>query len=181
MSRIGKKPITIPKGVEVSAKGQEIHIKGPKGEFSHELPSAISITIEEGVLTLKCRDEEPKARSLYGLSRALIQNMVIGVSVGFEKKLEIIGVGYRAQVAGKKITLNLGYSHPIDMTAPEGVTVEMDKDQKNTIVIRSTDKQKVGQFAANIRAHRPPEPYKGKGIKYSGEHITRKAGKTASK
>lgn len=181
MSRIGKQLITVPTGVEVTINGSNVKVKGSKGEMEFTFEPAITITQNEGSLSVTRDGDDPHTRSLHGLSRALLSNMVTGVSEGFEKRLEIIGVGYRAQVSGKKITLNLGFSHPIEMEAPEGVTVEMDKEQKNTVVISGIDKQAVGQFAANIRKFRPPEPYKGKGIRYVGEYVPRKAGKAAGK
>ena len=138
------------------------------------------VTFKDKLIQVKRSSDEPKERSLHGLTRALIQNMITGVSNKFEKRLEIIGVGYRAQVSGKKVTLNLGFSHPIDLEMPEGITVEMDKEQKNIIIVSGIDKQVVGQFAANIRSYRPPEPYKGKGVRYLGEYVPRKAGKAAA-
>ena len=181
MSRIGKQIIKIPNGVEVTLDGQNIKVKGSKGELTHTFPDSIKVTKEEDALKVKRSSDAPEVRSLHGLTRALIQNMVIGVSEGFSKKMEIIGVGYRAQVSGSKLTLNLGFSHPVEMEVPEGLTAEMDKDQKNVLVISGIDKQAVGQFSANIRKFRPPEPYKGKGIRYVGEYVPRKAGKTAAK
>ena len=181
MSRIGKQPITIPAGVDVTLDANTIKVKGPKGELQYTFSPKLSILVKDGVIQIKRSGDESEDRSLHGLVRALVYNMVTGVSTGFQKRLEIIGVGYRAQTSGRKITLNLGFSHPVELEAPEGVTVEMDKDQKNTIVISGYDKQVVGQFAANIRSFRPPEPYKGKGIRYSGEYVPRKAGKAAGK
>ena len=179
MSRIGKQIIALPAGVEVTITDNHIKVKGPKGELEYKFPASISIVSEEGQLKIKRSGDEPADRAFHGLVRALVNNMVAGVSAGFEKKLEIIGVGYRAQVSGRKITLSLGFSHPVELEAPEGVAVEMDKELKNVIVISGIDKQAVGQFASNIRQYRLPEPYKGKGIRYLGEHVTRKAGKTA--
>jgi len=181
MSRIGKKIIEIPSGVEATIENQTIKIKGPKGELSFTFDPSIGVKKEENTLQVVRSSDEPHVRSLHGLTRALLSNMVVGVSQGFEKRMEIIGVGYRAQVSGKKLTLNLGFSHPVEMEVPEGLTAEMDKDQKNTLVVSGIDKQLVGQFAANIRSFRPPEPYKGKGIRYVGEHVARKAGKSAGK
>jgi len=180
MSRIGKQIIAIPAGVEVTINANHVTVKGPKGALEYTFPASISVINQDSTLQIKRISDEPEAFAYHGLVRALINNMVIGVSKGFEKKLEIIGVGYRAAVAGKKITLSLGYSHPIEMQAPEGVVVEMDKELKNVIVISGPDRQAIGQFASNIRGYRPPEPYKGKGIRYLGEHVVRKAGKTAS-
>ncbi len=181
MSRIGKQIIEIPSGVEVTLEGRNIKVKGSKGELSYEHEAPVSVIIEGNEITVKREDDMPHTRSLHGLTRALIQNMVTGVSEGFTKRLEIIGVGYRAQVSGQKVTLNLGFSHPIDYMVPEGVKAEMDQENKNIIVISGIDKQKVGQAAAKIRGYRPPEPYKGKGIRYEGEYVPRKVGKTAAK
>ena len=179
MSRIGKQPIIIPEGVKVILTDNYIEVKGPKGELEYTFPSSIQVIQKENALQIKRGSDDPVERSFHGLVRALINNMVIGVSTGFEKRLEIIGVGYRAQVSGKKITLNLGFSHPIDFEAPEGVNIEMDKEQKNIVIVSGIDKQKVGQVASKIRSYRPPEPYKGKGVRYVGEYVARKAGKTA--
>ena len=181
MSRIGKQPIVIPAGVDVTLDTNTIKVKGSKGELQYTFSPKINLLIKDGNIQVKRTGNEPEDRSLHGLVRALVYNMVTGVSSGFEKRLEIIGVGYRAQTSGRKITLNLGFSHPVELEAPEGVMVEMDKEQKNTIVISGVDKQAVGQFAANIRSFRPPEPYKGKGIRYVGEYVARKAGKAAGK
>lgn len=180
MSRIGKQIIVIPDGVEVTVSGNNIKVKGSKGELEYDFPEKIQVIKNDNQIQIKRSSDEPAERSLHGLARALINNMVIGVSEGFEKKLEIIGVGYRAQVSGKKITLNLGFSHPVELTAPEGVDVKMDEENKNTVVISGISKQAVGQFAAIIRKFRPPEPYKGKGIRYVGEYVPRKAGKAAA-
>jgi large subunit ribosomal protein L6 len=181
MSRIGKQLITVPDGVEITIQDRRVKVKGPKGELEYTFPESIEVVNKEGRITVKRKNDEKEARSFHGLVRALINNMVEGVSKGFEKRLEIIGVGYRAQASGKKITLNLGFSHPIDFNAPEGVTIEMDKENKNVIIISGIDRQKVGQAAAQIREYRPPEPYKGKGIRYIDEHVHRKAGKAAAK
>lgn len=181
MSLIGKQPITVPQGVEVTLQDNVIKTKGPKGELTYELLPYVEVIVAEGVVTVKRKNDEKVSKSAHGLTRALIQNMVIGVSKGFEKKLEIIGVGYRAQATGKKITLNLGFSHPVEYQAPEGVTIEMDKDNKNMILVSGIDKQRVGEAAAQIRKFRPPEPYKGKGVRYHDEYVHRKAGKTAAK
>ena len=180
MSRIGKQIIVIPSGVEVTLTGNHIKVKGPKGELELDFDPAVTVVKDEEGIRVKRTSDEPAVRSLHGLTRALIANMVTGVSQGFEKRLEIIGVGYRAQVSGKKLTLNLGFSHPVDLAVPEGLMVEMDKEAKNTLVISGIDKQLVGQFAANIRSFRPPEPYKGKGIRYVDEYVARKAGKSAA-
>jgi len=180
MSRVGKQIIEIPAGVELTLDGQTVMVKGPKGQlqFTHD-PSVTIAKTDEGVTVTRTSDE-PHVRSLHGLTRALINNMVVGVSQGFKKELEIIGVGYRAQISGNKLTLSLGFSHPINLEIPEGLTAEMDKDRKNTLIISGIDKQLVGQFSANIRSFRPPEPYKGKGIRYVGEYVPRKAGKSAA-
>lgn len=180
MSRIGKNPITVPSGVEITITGQTVKVKGSKGELSYEVAPNITVLYADSVITIKRKGEDPKIRSLHGLTRALLQNMVKGVSEGFTKKLEIIGVGYRAAVSGRKVTLNLGFSHPVELEAPAGVSVELDKEQKNVLVISGIDRQQVGQFAANIRSYREPEPYKGKGIRYVGEYVARKAGKAAA-
>jgi len=181
MSRIGNQPVLIPSGVDVSFQGLKITIKGSKGELSFTLPSSITVEKKEEGLIISRADSTPATRSLHGLVRALLANMVTGVSKGFEKRLEIIGVGYRAAVAGKKLTLNLGFSHPVDLEIPAGISVQMDTEKKNVLIISGIDRQRVGQFSANIRSFRPPEPYKGKGIRYEGERVIRKAGKTASK
>lgn len=180
MSRIGKQIIDIPSGVEVSITENSIKVKGPKGELTFAFHPAITLVKDEKTIQVKRNSDDPSARSLHGLTRALISNMIKGVSDGFEKRLEIIGVGYRAQSQGKKLTLSLGFSHPIELEIPAGLTAVMDLEQKNTLVITGIDKQLVGQFAANIRSFRPPEPYKGKGIRYHGEHVARKAGKSAA-
>ena len=175
MSRIGKKPVVIPAGVTVDVKDNMIKVKGPKGELSQALHPKVSIEKTDTELNVKVKREDNKQeRALWGLFRSLIANMVVGVTEGFTKVLEINGVGYKAAVAGKKLTLNLGYSHPIEMEAPAGIEVKV---EKNVLTITGIDKQAVGQFAAVIREQRPPEPYKGKGIKYSDEVIRRKAGK----
>ncbi len=180
MSRIGKQIIVIPDGVEVTITGKNIKAKGSKGELEFDFSEKIEVVKNDNQIQVKRNSDEPEERSLHGLTRALINNMIIGVSEGFEKRLEIIGVGYRAQVSGNKITLNLGFSHPVELTAPEGVEVKMDEENKNTVIISGISKQAVGQFAAIIRKFRPPEPYKGKGIRYVGEYVPRKVGKTAA-
>ncbi len=180
MSRVGKNPVQIPSGVEIKVEKNTIFIKGKKGELSFAFDPRMSITLEEKEVTVVRKDEEKETRSLHGTTRALIANMIHGVSEGFQKRLEINGVGYRAAANGKKITMSLGFSHPVEMDAPEGITVEWDQETKN-IVVTGADKQKVGQFSAEIREWRKPEPYKGKGIKYTDERIRRKAGKTAGK
>lgn len=181
MSRIGKLPIIVPSGIEVNINGSNIKIKGPKGELEYTFSPLIQVIYADNTIMIKRKGEDPHERSLHGLTRALINNMVVGVSEGFQKQLEIIGVGYRAQLSGKKLTLNLGYSHPIDYITPEGIEISMDKDKKNIIVVTGINKQLVGEVSAKIRSFRPPEPYKGKGIRYIDEYVARKAGKTASK
>jgi len=181
MSRIGRQIIEIPEGVEVILDGTHIKVKGTKGELEFTFDPRVTVVIEEKDIKIRRTSDEPEVRALHGLTRALINNMVVGVSTGFEKRMEIIGVGYRAQTSGSKITLNLGFSHPVELIAPEGVSVEMDKEKKNAIIVSGMDKQKIGQFASNIRSFRPPEPYKGKGIRYEGEYVPRKAGKSAAK
>jgi len=179
VSRIGKLQIEIPSGVEIRLDGTTLNVKGPKGELSMEVHPDMKIVIEDNILKVERPSEHRDHRSLHGLTRSLINNMVEGVSKGFEKKLEILGVGYRAQVQGTKLVLNLGHSHPIEYQPKEGVTVAMDAEKKNIIVVNGIDKQKVGQTAAEIRAFRKPEPYKGKGVRYLGEYVKRKAGKSA--
>lgn len=176
MSRIGKKPIEISEGTTVEINGRNIKVKGPKGELSFDCHSKIEVKKEENRIIVKPRGEDKLARSLHGLSRRLVANMIEGVTKGFEKKLEIKGVGYRAVIQDNKLILTVGYSHPIEIKAPEGINFQV---QKNIIIISGIDKQLVGQVAAEIRAVRKPEPYKGKGIKYLDEVIHRKAGKAA--
>lgn len=180
MSRIGKLPIEIPKGVEVKiADDNTISVKGPNGQLVKKMNEDINIAIEDGKIVVTRPTDEKMHRALHGLTRALVNNMVEGVSKGFEKILEINGVGYRAAKAGKKLTLTMGYSHPVEMDDPEGVTTEV--PAPNRIVVKGSDKEKVGTHAANIRAVREPEPYLGKGIKYSDEVIRRKEGKAGKK
>ena len=176
MSRIGKMPVIVPSGVEIKiAEGNLMTVKGPKGTLERKLSSDMNIALEDGQLVIKRPNDLKKFKSLHGLTRTLINNMVVGVTVGYTKTLEINGVGYRAAKSGNKLTLTLGYSHPVEMTDPEGVTSEVEGNNK--IIVSGIDKEKVGQYAANIREKRPPEPYKGKGIKYDTEYIRRKAGK----
>ena len=175
MSRIGKKPVVVPSGVTVDIKGSDLKVKGPKGELSLTLHPKVMLEKTDDGLIVKVKNELNKQeRALWGLFRALINNMIVGVTQGFTKVLEINGVGYKAAVTGKKLVLNLGYSHPIEMEVPAGLEAKV---EKNTITITGVDRQVVGQFAAVVREQRPPEPYKGKGIKYSDEVIRRKAGK----
>lgn len=182
MSRIGKNPIKIPSGVTVEKReGNIIFVKGSKGELSLAVRKEIEVEIQDGILTCKRKSESKEDRSLHGLSRTLLMNMVEGVTKGFEKRLEIQGVGYRGTLQGSKITLSLGYSHPIEYQAPKGITLTIDPEKKNIIIISGIDKQLIGEVAAKIRSYRKPEPYKGKGIRYVGEHIIRKPGKAAAK
>ena len=180
MSRIGREPITVPAGVEVTiAEGNVVTVKGPKGSITEALCPAMTITLENGVLHVARPDDTKANRSLHGLTRSLLNNMVVGVTAGFEKKLEINGVGYRAEKKGEEVVMKLGYSH--DVTIKETEDIKIDVPDANHLVIKGVDKQKVGQFAADVRNKRPPEPYKGKGIKYDYEHIRRKEGKTGAK
>ena len=177
MSRIGKKPVQIPAGVEVAVNGNNVTVKGPKGTLALDIYEKLSVTVEENVLTVARPDDERETRARHGLTRALIANMVEGVSAGYTKGLELAGVGYRVQLKGTTLDFSLGYSHPVEYPAPEGITFEV---PDNTHVnVKGIDKQQVGQVAAEIRALRAPEPYKGKGIHYVGEHIRRKLGKAA--
>ena len=177
MSRIGKQPITVPSGVDVTIAGAHVTVKGPKGQLEHEIVGGVAVEREGDTLVVSRVDDSRSNRSLHGLQRSLINNMVVGVSDGFAKELEIVGVGYRAAAQGSDaIELALGFSHPVRVQAPTGVTFEV--PQPTRIVVRGFDKQLVGQVAADIRKIRKPEPYKGKGVRYAGEHIQRKAGKT---
>ena len=179
MSRIGRMPVAIPAGVTVTiAENNLVTVKGPKGTLERELPVEMTIKEEDGHIVVTRPNDLKKMKSLHGLTRTLINNMIHGVTEGYEKVLEINGVGYRASKQGKKLTLNLGYSHPVDMVDPEGITTTVDG---NKIIVSGIDKEKVGQYAAEIREKRAPEPYKGKGIKYSDEVIRRKVGKTGKK
>ena len=180
MSRIGRLPVAIPAGVEVTvAEGNVVTVKGPKGTLERALPTEMEIKVEDGHVVVSRPNDLKKMKSLHGLTRSLIHNMVVGVSEGYTKELEVNGVGYRAQKQGKKLILSLGYSHPVEMEDPEGL--ESVLDGQNKITIKGIDKQKVGQYAAEIREKRKPEPYKGKGIKYADEVIRRKVGKTGKK
>jgi len=180
MSRIGKLPVVIPAGVEIKlGKGNLITVKGPKGTLERKLADDMNIAIEDGQVVVTRPSDLKKHRSLHGLTRTLIFNMVVGVTEGYQKVLEVNGVGYRAAKSGKKLTLTLGYSHPVEMDDPEGIEAVL--EGQNKIIVKGIDKEKVGQFAAEIRAKRPPEPYKGKGIKYADETIRRKVGKTGKK
>jgi large subunit ribosomal protein L6 len=175
MSRIGKLPITVPSGVEISISGQDVTVKGPKGSLSHRVAEPITVEQSDGTVEVKRPDDEQESRALHGLTRALLANMVTGVAEGFEKKLEIVGVGYRVQAKGSNLEFSLGYSHPIVVEAPDGIGFNVESPTKLTVT--GIDKQKVGEVAANIRKLRKPEPYKGKGIRYEGEQIRRKVGK----
>jgi large subunit ribosomal protein L6 len=177
MSRIGKKPIEIPDGVTVSVGPDRVTVNGPKGELSQAVNPAMKIDQTNGTLTVERPTNRGEHRALHGLTRSLIANMVEGVTNGFEKRLEIQGVGYRARLQGKALELALGYSHPVSVPAPEGIEFEV--PQPTEVVVRGIDKQLVGEIAARIRKQRPPEPYKGKGIRYAGEHVRRKVGKRA--
>ena len=178
MSRIGKAPILVPNGVEVGISDKSIEVKGPKGSIDFEVPGSISVRQDGDQIYVERPDDERTNRALHGLTRSLINNMVIGVSEGFSKELEIIGVGYRAQVKGQSsLELQLGFSHPISVDAPEGIS--FDVPEPTRIIVSGIDKQIVGQVAADIRSYRKPEPYKGKGVRYLGEHVVRKAGKAA--
>ena len=176
MSRIGNKPITVPAGIDVAIDVQKITVKGPKGTLERTVNDNISIKLENGVIVVARPNDEKENRSLHGLTRTLINNMIEGVSNEFSKQLEINGVGYRAAKQGNKIVLTLGYSHPVEMVEPEGITYEV--PNPNSIIVKGIDKELVGQMAAEIRSKRPPEVYRGKGIKYVDEHIRRKEGKT---
>ena len=180
MSRIGKMPITVPAGVTVTiGANNEVTVKGPKGELVQRMPADIMIEQSGETIEVKRPTDDKEHRSLHGLTRSLLHNMVVGVTDGFKKQLEINGVGYRAAMQGNKLVMNLGYSHQVEMEPADGITIEV--PQPNQIIISGPDKQKVGQFAANVREKRPPEPYNGKGIKYVDEHIRRKEGKAGSK
>ena len=179
MSRIGRAPITVPAGVEVKVDGSHITVKGPKGLLERDIAPTMSVEQDAGVLHVKRASESKMDKSLHGLTRTLIHNMVVGVTDGFEKKLEINGVGYRAEKKGSQVVMKLGFSH--DVTVDETDDIKIDVPDANTLIIKGIDKQKVGQFAAEVRSKRPPEPYKGKGIKYDYEVVRRKAGKSGKK
>ncbi len=187
MSRIGKRPIPIPPKVTVEVAGQTVKVKGPKGELQRVFHPLIEIVKEEKEIKVNRRDDSRPARQLHGLCRTLLDNMVVGVSTGFERRLEIQGVGYRASLSGKVMTLNMGYSHPVEINPPQGIVLEIEDaagkkvNQGTLIVVNGIDKEVVGSIAAQIRSVRPPEVYKGKGIRYKGEYVRRKAGKTGKK
>ena len=176
MSRLGKQPITIPSGVEAAFTDGVMTVKGPKGTLTQEMRDDVTVTIADGTITLEPANETKEARALWGTYAALARNLITGVTEGFEKKLEIEGVGYRAEAQGQKLVINVGFSHPVEMEVPEGLTAGV---EKNVISIAGIDKEAVGQFAANVRKVKKPEPYKGKGIRYQGEYIIRKQGKKA--
>lgn len=177
MSRIGKKPITVPEGVTVTVENNYVQVQGPKGTLDGTFNNELTITLDNNEIVIERPSESKFHRSIHGTTRALLNNMITGVSDGFKKQLKMIGVGYRAQLQGKKLVLNAGYSNPVEMAIPEGITVEVPKN--TDIVISGIDKQQVGEFSANVRKVRPPEPYLGKGIRYVDEYVRRKEGKTA--
>jgi large subunit ribosomal protein L6 len=177
MSRIGRKPIQIPDGVEIDVRPGAVKVKGPKGELNQDVNRDMKVAIDDGTLTVDRPSDRGEHRALHGLTRSLIANMVEGVTDGFERRLQIQGVGYRAQLKGKALEMSLGYSHPVTIRAPEGIEFEV--PQPTEVVVRGIDKQLVGETAARIRKSRPPEPYKGKGVRYAGEHVRRKVGKRA--
>ncbi|WP_026204262.1 50S ribosomal protein L6 [Actinomycetospora chiangmaiensis] len=176
MSRIGRAPITVPSGVDVAVEGQNVTVKGPKGTLTHTVDRPISVALEDGVLSVSRPNDERENRALHGLSRSLLNNLVLGVTQGYERKLEIHGVGYRVQLKGSTLEFALGYSHPVRIEAPEGITFAVENPTRFSV--QGIDKQVVGQVAANIRRLRKPDPYKGKGVRYAGEQIRRKVGKT---
>lgn len=175
MSRVGKKPVALPKGVTATVEGQSVSVKGAKGTLSFVVPDDCDVALNDNEVAVKPRSETKRAQAMWGMSRAMINNLVTGVSAGFERKLEITGVGYKAAVQGKKLVLSLGYSHDVDFPIPDGIAIVATRPTE--LVITGIDKREVGQVASEIRAFRPPEPYKGKGVKYAGEFIFRKEGK----
>jgi large subunit ribosomal protein L6 len=175
MSRVGSNPITVPSGVDVKIDGKDVTVKGSKGTLERTFNDEVSFDLEDGVVTVSRVDDEPESRALHGLSRALLNNMIVGVSEGYTKQLEAVGVGYRANLQGRRLELQVGFSHPVHIEAPDGITFEVPEPTK--IIVSGIDKALVGQVAANVRRVRPPEPYKGKGIRYAGEQVRRKAGK----
>jgi large subunit ribosomal protein L6 len=176
MSRIGKLPIPVPSNVDVKIDGQQISVKGPKGTLAHTIAEPITVEREDGILAVKRPDDERRNRALHGLTRSLVNNLVVGVTDGYEKKLEIHGVGYRVQLKGSDLEFSLGFSHPVKVTPPEGITFAVETPTRFSV--QGIDKQRVGEVAANIRKLRKPDPYKGKGVRYAGEKIRRKVGKT---
>ena len=177
MSRIGKKPIAIPKGVTIKADASGVDVKGPKGQMKQSLPPGVTAMVEDGNIVTKKDSDDPQLDKFHGLARSLVNNAVLGVTEGWKRELDIVGVGYRAELKGQQIHLALGYSHPVELDAPDGIDFEV--PQPTRIVVRGISKQVVGEVAANIRKQRPPEPYKGKGIRYEGEYVQRKVGKRA--
>ena len=175
MSRVGKKPVALPTGVTAKVEGQKVTVKGAKGELAFTVPEDVDVAFADGQVSVKPRHETKRAQAMWGMSRSMISNLVTGVSAGFEKKLEITGVGYKAAVQGKKLVLSLGYSHDIDFPIPAGIDIKATRPTE--LIVSGIDKREVGQIASEIRAYRPPEPYKGKGVKYAGEFIFRKEGK----
>ncbi|PIR52961.1 50S ribosomal protein L6 [Candidatus Peregrinibacteria bacterium CG10_big_fil_rev_8_21_14_0_10_49_10] len=180
MSRIGKKPVAVPSGVTVAVSGNTITVKGAKGELSYQHLPIVSVKVEGDTVTVERKDDADATKACHGLTRQLIANMVRGVNEGYEKRLEIMGVGYKAQAKGKVLSLSLGFSHPIDFPVPTGIEIAQDEQNKNILVVKGIDKQLVGQVASDIRAYRPPEPYKGKGVRYVDEYVRRKPGKAAA-
>ncbi len=183
MSRVGKQPIKIPSGVKVKIAAGAVEVEGPRGKINTPAPAGISLELADGQLIAKRQDDSKQMRALHGLTRKLVANAVHGVSQGFQKELDVVGIGYKAEIKGKSLVLNLGYSHPIDFPIPEGITIKVERlprvirDYQTSIIISGADKQKVGQVAANIRFLRQPDPYKGKGIRYAGEALKLKVGK----
>ena len=175
MSRVANSPVNLPSGVEVKLNGQEVSVKGAKGQMAFAIHDSVTLVQEEGVLKVSAKDEDRGATAMAGTMRAIVQNMITGVAEGFEKKLELQGVGYRAQAQGRKLTMQLGFSHPVEYELPEGISAET--PTQTEIVIAGVDKQRVGQVCAEIRSFRPPEPYKGKGVRYAGEYVRRKEAK----
>ncbi|WP_025729639.1 50S ribosomal protein L6 [Atopobacter phocae] len=176
MSRIGKMIIEVPSNVEVKIDNNEVQVKGPKGELSYTYSPSLTVEMNDNIISVTRHDENKTTRALHGTTRALINNMVIGVTEGFKKELDLIGVGYRAQLQGSTLVLNVGYSHPVEFSIPEGLLIEVPSNTK--VIVSGYDKHKVGEFSAKVRAVRPPEPYKGKGIRYTDEYVIRKEGKT---
>lgn len=181
MSRIGKRPVPIPDKVQVNLSGRAVSVKGPKGELSRELPSGVSLEQVDSTVVVTRDNDSRTSRERHGLCRTLVANMVEGVSQGFSRKLEIIGVGYRAQIKGKTLVMNLGYSNPVEIEPPEGITFEMEGKSNTSVIVSGISKELVGNTAARVRAARPPEPYKGKGVRYADEFVRRKAGKSGKK
>ena len=177
MSRVGRKPLPVPKGVQITIANGAVAVKGPKGELKRDIPLGVTVKVDKGILHVERADDSRENRSKHGLMRALVSNMIVGTTTGFERKLEINGVGYRAEVAGQKCTFALGYSHPVVYELPKGIAAKVDK---NIVILTGSDRELLGETAAKIRSFRPPEPYKGKGVKYVEEVIRRKVGKTGA-